>query len=160
MADTTLQHRGYLGSIETSVEDRCFYGRVLFINDLVSYEGASFDELEKDFVASVDRYIADCEASGKPPNRPCSGVFQVRIGPELHREASQAAARDRVNLNEFVIRAIRRYVTNPRAIDINHHHDHAISITVYGASDMSKTLTGQGVADRTGEWQDVRAAVH
>jgi predicted HicB family RNase H-like nuclease len=83
------------------------------------YEGTTVRELKANFVASVDRYLADCEACGQSPNRPCSGVFQVRIGPERHRAASQAAAREQVGLNEFVARAIDRALESPRAIDVN-----------------------------------------
>ena len=33
-----LAHKGYNGSIETSVEDNVLHGKVLCINDLVTYE--------------------------------------------------------------------------------------------------------------------------
>ncbi len=133
MADTTLRHRGYLGSIETSIDDRCFHGRVLFINDLVCYGGESFDELEKEFIDSVDRYLAHCEEIGKSPNRPCSGVFQVRISPDLHRLAAMVATKESISLNDLMARALRSYMDKPSAIDINHHHDHAVKITVQAA---------------------------
>lgn len=147
MADKTLRHQGYQGSIEVSVEDRCLHGRILFIDDLITYEGDTVPALEANFAASVERYLADCTACGKSPNRPCSGVFQIRIGPELHRATLQAAARECVPLNEFVTRAICLYVENPRAIDVNHHHDHAARVTLHAFDQGTlRSLTAESEA--------------
>ena len=110
MADRTLHHKNYQGSIEVSVEDDCLHGRILFIEDLITYEGETVAELKTNFAASVERYLEDCAASDKLPNRPYSGVFQLRIAPDLHRRAVQAAGREDVKLNELVTRAIQQFV--------------------------------------------------
>lgn len=157
MADATLRHKDYRGSVEVSIEDGCLHGRVLFIDDMVTYEGETVPELQASFAASVERYLADCEACGKSPNRPCSGTFQVRIGPELHRSAAQAAASQSICLNELATRAIRSYVANPSVIDANHHH--ALTITVQ-ADDRSLTKTWTAESRTPTEWTTLSAAVH
>lgn len=156
MADKTLRHQGYQGSIEVSLEDGCLHGRILFIDDLITYEGDTVPELGANFAASVERYLADCAACGKSPNHPCSGVFQVRIGPELHRATLQAAATERVSLNEFVTRAIQRYGENPRAIDINHHH--AVKITVQADPTALRALAAE--SGKPTEWKNLSVSVH
>ena len=37
--NNTIQYKGYVGSVEFSEEDGIFYGKVLGIRSLISYEG-------------------------------------------------------------------------------------------------------------------------
>ena len=50
----TMDYKGYTGSVKFSPEDRLFFGKVLGIQALISYEGASADELVEDFHGAVD----------------------------------------------------------------------------------------------------------
>jgi len=104
---TKLTHKGFTGSGEMSLEDDCLIGRVLFIDDIITYDGATVGELMENFRAAVDHYLDYCKRTGKPANKPYSGTFNVRIGPQLHREAVIAANAASVNLNDFVTTAIK-----------------------------------------------------
>jgi len=57
----TMTYKCYTGSIEWSETDKCFFGEVQHIGDLVSYEGNTEDELKKNFEISIDEYIELCE---------------------------------------------------------------------------------------------------
>jgi len=102
MSDKVVSHRNYSGSIEVSLEDGCLYGEILFINDLVSYESKTVSGLQAAFEEAVDFYLDKCRREGLEPDKPCSGTFNVRLSPELHRNASVAAARTGQSLNDFV----------------------------------------------------------
>jgi len=102
-----LSHNGYTGSVEVSFEDNCLHGRVLFIDDLITYEGATAEELLVSFKAAVDHYITHCKETGKPANKPFSGTFNVRIGQELHRKAAHDAHAHNLSLNDYVVQAIK-----------------------------------------------------
>ena len=102
MSDQTLSYKSYLGSIEVSTDDNCLFGKILFINDLVTYEANTVGELKIEFQKAVDGYLAFCDAEGVSPDKPFSGTFNVRIPPGIHREAALYAARCGVSLNEFV----------------------------------------------------------
>lgn len=65
----TLEHKGYSGSIEASLEDRMLFGEVLLIRDTIIYQGRNIDELEESFKLAVDQYLKDCEAMGREPNK-------------------------------------------------------------------------------------------
>ena len=53
-----LKYKGYMGSIEYSKEDKCFFGKVQGMSKaLISYEGQTLDELQKDFEEGVNSYI-------------------------------------------------------------------------------------------------------
>ena len=60
-SNETLEYKGYVGSIEYYLEGKYFFGKVLFIDDLVLYEGTSIEELEKSFHEMVDDYLQTCK---------------------------------------------------------------------------------------------------
>lgn len=55
-----LVYKGFVGSANFSAEDRLFFGKVEGIRDLVAFEGATVDELEKSFKFMIDEHIKDC----------------------------------------------------------------------------------------------------
>lgn len=55
-----LSYKNYNGTVEYSREDRCLFGKVIGIKSLLSYEGDSVQELEKDFQDVIDGYLEDC----------------------------------------------------------------------------------------------------
>jgi predicted HicB family RNase H-like nuclease len=114
MIKPLLSHRGFHGTAEVSYEDDCLHGKVLFIDDLVTYEGGTPAELKTAFVDAVDRYLAYCERTGKPANKPYSGTFNVRTGSEIHREACKVAAENEQSLNDFVRDCIVSCITSVR----------------------------------------------
>jgi predicted HicB family RNase H-like nuclease len=65
-----LSYKDYTGSVEISVEDNCLYGRILDIDDLVTYEGQTVQELQAAFRESVEEYQRTCDALGLEPEQP------------------------------------------------------------------------------------------
>jgi predicted HicB family RNase H-like nuclease len=100
--NNTLEYKGYLGSIEFSNEDDCFFGKILGVNDLVTFEGSSVKEIKVAFCEAIDDYLLICERSGKEPEKAYKGSFNVRIDPELHKKASILAQTKHISLNQFV----------------------------------------------------------
>lgn len=104
-----LQYKNFYGSIEFSLEDSVLFGKLLYVNDLVTYEGETLQELHQAFCESVDDYIAFCEKMGKEPEKPFKGTFNVRISPELHKAAALKAAGEHISLNQLVSAAVESY---------------------------------------------------
>jgi predicted HicB family RNase H-like nuclease len=67
-----LRYKGYLGSVEYSDEDEVLHGRLEFIRDLVTYEGADAKVIEAAFQEAVDDYLELCEAEGRKADIRCS----------------------------------------------------------------------------------------
>lgn len=128
MAIHNLTHKGFAGSHDISLEDGCLIGRILFIDDIISYEGETVAELKVNFEAAVDRYLAYCKSTGKPANKPYSGTFNVRVGSETHRKAVEAAHAAGMNLNEYVFAAVTRALTEHGTTNVEHNHHHLITI--------------------------------
>ena len=103
-----MNHKGYTATVEYEPDDRVFHGRVNDISDVVTFEGASVDELEAAFRNAVDEYVAFCEERGRVPQRPYSGRFLVRVPPAVHRRVSEAATRAGESMNAWVQKAIER----------------------------------------------------
>jgi len=101
-----LQYKGYYASLHLSSEDEVFYGKLIGIDDLVNFEGASIKELKKAFHEAVDDYLETCEQLGKEPNKTYKGSFNVRIPTDLHKEAALFASINNISLNDFIRAAI------------------------------------------------------
>ena len=104
--NNTMEYKGYVGSVEFSEEDGLFYGKVMGIRALLSYEGTTAAELVCDFHNAVDDYLTLCEETHKEPERAYKGSFNVRISPELHKQAVIFAAAHNMSLNSFVENSI------------------------------------------------------
>jgi len=107
----TIEYNGYIGSIEYSSEDKCFFGKLEMINDLVTFEANSADELESNFQSSVDEYIQTCKELDREPQKTFKGVFNVRIDPELHQKIYKEALRAGVSINAFIKNALKQQVS-------------------------------------------------
>ena len=101
-----LQYKIYYASVHFSADDEVFYGKILGINDLVSFEGSSVKELKKAFKDAVEDYLETCLEIGKAPEKTYKGTFNVRVPVTLHKEASLFAAVHNITLNEFVKTAL------------------------------------------------------
>ena len=113
--NNTLTYKGYVGSIEFSEADSVFFGKVLGIRSLISYEGESAAELIKDFHSAVDDYLKECEAEGEKPEISYKGSFNVRIGSELHKQAAIYALNHNQTLNSFIEDAVREKLNTVKA---------------------------------------------
>lgn len=101
-----LQYKTYLASVHFSSEDEVFFGEIIGINDLISFEGTTVSSLKKAFHEAVDDYLAMCKEIGKEPEKTYKGSFNVRIPIELHRQAAIYASAKKISLNDLVRQAI------------------------------------------------------
>lgn len=107
-----LKHKGYFGSVEFSAEDSILFGQIIGINDLVSYEGTSIDNLKEVFREAVEDYLETCKELEKEPNKFFKGVFNVRTTTERHRELAIIADKKKIKLNQLVNKAFDFLVNN------------------------------------------------
>lgn len=129
-----LKYKDYEGTAELDMSRQICRGKILFIDDLVTYEAAAPAELQKEFEAAVDDYLETCATLRREPQRPLKGQFNVRIPSALHKAAALRALADNVSLNDVVVRALDAFVCGPS--DINHN----IRVTVDIAEESVKTL--------------------
>lgn len=136
----TFNYNGYMGSIDFDTEDMLIHGKILFINDVVTYQADDIVGLKSAFEDAVDDYLETCELLGKLPDKPLKGSFNVRIGPDLHKDAARSASQEGVSLNDWVKLAIETRLTNEGRLTTkveHHHHAH-----YYGDSTKHPLVTG------------------
>lgn len=114
-----LKYKEYEGTAEIDTDRHVCRGKILFINDLVTYEASTPLNLQKEFEEAVDDYIETCRDLDREPQKPLKGQFNIRISPELHKQATLKSLRDDVSLNEVVKKALESYLYSTH--DVNHH---------------------------------------
>ena len=105
-----LKYKGYTGTVLFDADDRIFHGRLMGITDVITFEGASVKELEKDFRSAVGDYLKTCNKMGREPENPFSGRFMVRVPPEMHCAIALAAKRERKSINTWVAEVCEKNV--------------------------------------------------
>ena len=108
--NNTIEYKGYLGSVEFSEEDGLFYGKVMGIRSLISYEGETAKEMLEDFHGAVDDYLENCVAEGRQPEVAYKGSFNVRISPELHKRLVVYATAHQMSLNSYIEETLKNSV--------------------------------------------------
>ncbi len=105
-----IKYKGYSGNVEYSSEDKVFFGKIVHINDLVTFEATTVKDLEKNFREAVDDYIKTCRQLGKEPQKSFKGTFNVRVKPDLHRKASMVSLQRHISLNKLVEQALEKEI--------------------------------------------------
>ena len=105
-----LEYKGYYGTVELSAADNVFFGKVIGVNSLISFEGDNAQNLRDDFQGAVDDYLEMCAEKGIEPEKVYKGSFNVRVSPELHRKLAIYSASQGQTLNFTVERAIQRLI--------------------------------------------------
>ena len=106
----TMKYKDYYGSVEFSDEDNILFGRIIGINDRITYDGENVNSLRTSFKEAVDGYLETCLEIGKDPEKSYKGTFNVRIAPALHRDLAIYSATHGKSLNSTVEEAIRNYI--------------------------------------------------
>lgn len=127
-----LKYRSFDGSAEIDMERKECHGKILYIDDVVTYRAKDPNGLQVEFELAVDDYIETCKAIGKEPQKPFRGLFNVRVSPELHRVAIGRAAIDGVTLNTIVGRALDSYLAAGK--DVKSKDGYASSHSIEGGA--------------------------
>lgn len=111
MTGNILRYRGYYTKILYSAHDKTLHGKIEGINEVVEFECTSAESIEDEFHAAVDEYIYICKELGEAPEKAYSGMFNVRISPELHKRLSFYAFNNGKTLNKATEEAIEEFTT-------------------------------------------------
>ena len=102
-----MSYKGYTARMDFDIEDKIIVGRVLDIDDIVTFHGTSVAEFEGALRSAVDGYITACEQLGQAPDKPASGKMMLRVDPAVHAAAVKASARSGQSLNKWAEQVLR-----------------------------------------------------
>ncbi len=109
----SMTFKGYAASMVFDAEDKVIVGRVLDVDDIISFHGESIAEFEANFHSAVDAYLAASKELGSPAERPAGGKVMLRIAPAIHAAALKAAARGGTSLNKWAESALGKAARKP-----------------------------------------------
>lgn len=104
----TMTYKGYSASIEFDIDDHILVGRILDVDDIITFHAESVTGFEKAFHQTIDAYISACEKIGQSSEKPASGRLMLRINPTVHAAAIKAAGRARQSLNKWAEQALQK----------------------------------------------------
>jgi predicted HicB family RNase H-like nuclease len=105
-----MEYKGYIANVEFDDDAGVFYGAVINLRDVITFEGTSVAELREAFVESVEDYLTFCAERGENPEKPFSGKFSVRLDPELHRQITLQARLTNKSLNSWVSERLKEAI--------------------------------------------------
>ena len=111
-----MTYKGYIGSVNYSDKDQVFFGKIEGINGLVNFEGESVKELTTAFHEAVDDYLAYCEDEGIEPDKSYTGVLNVRLTPNIHRQIAMLALQAGISINAYIKDALEEKVEEAVAV--------------------------------------------
>lgn len=103
-----MTHRGYTASLQFDPDDNILVGRVLNIDDIVTFHGESVASFKAAFHEAIDDYVAACEKMRQAPEKPASGRLMLRVDPVVHAAALKAAAHTGQSLNRWAEQVLRQ----------------------------------------------------
>ena len=77
---------------------------------MITFQSDSAHDLKQAFIDSIEDYLAFCKERNESPEKPVSGKFNLRIPPELHREAYVVAKQSGKSLNSWVCDVLRHAI--------------------------------------------------
>ncbi len=101
-----MSYKGYSASMDFDTEDKIIVGRVLDIDDIITFHATSVSKFEAALHAAVDSYIAACEKLGQAAEKPASGRLMLRVDPAVHAAAVKASTRSGQSLNKWAEKAL------------------------------------------------------
>ena len=107
----TMMYKGYVGEVEYDDEGKIFSGSVINTKTVITFQGTSVEELNREFQLSVDDYLEWCAKDGVEPEKPYSGKLNVRLKPNTHQRAAVKAKTMGISLNSFIEKAIEDELT-------------------------------------------------
>ncbi|MDR1861007.1 MAG: type II toxin-antitoxin system HicB family antitoxin [Bacteroidales bacterium] len=104
----TLKYKGFLGSIEYSEMDKCYFGEVLGLDrkTCITFEGDTLYDLEDDFRKAIDYHLDFCKRNSIKPQKSYSGVLNLQLPVKEYLRLAGIAERTGTSVNEIAIRFI------------------------------------------------------
>ena len=97
-----MNYKGYFGSVHYDPDEPIFYGKLEFINALISYEASDAIGIKKAFEEAVDDYLNLCEQEESEAEKPFKGSLNIRLGHELHQKIAFAALNKKMSINKYI----------------------------------------------------------
>lgn len=110
MTRATFQYKGYTGTMDYSEEQQSYYGEIIGITDILTFEGLTHEAAYEDFKEVIDEYLAICLEKNIKPCKP-PAKFTITIPPELYAQAHQQAEHKGIPVQTFMENAVQQAIS-------------------------------------------------
>jgi predicted HicB family RNase H-like nuclease len=114
----SMVYKDYTASMVFDTKDKIIVGRVLNIDDIISFHGETISEFESNFHAAIEDYLVASQVLGSSPEKPANGKVILQISPELHAAAIKAAAQSGISLNKWAEQALGKAARKPSTREV------------------------------------------
>ena len=106
-----IEYKGYIGVVDFDPEIDLFHGTVINTQDIITFYGASVDELRKEMQKSLEVYFEVCEEEGKVPDKPFPETLTIQTSPELYGRIALNAARHQLEIDVYLQEILEKAVS-------------------------------------------------
>lgn len=99
--NNTISYKGFTAKVEFSADDNVFFGRILGIDDIVTFHGETVKELKSSMKETIDFYLDVCKKTGKKAKKNYSGKVMLRLPGQLHAKIAEVAESSGKSINEW-----------------------------------------------------------
>lgn len=107
-----MAYQGYTGKMAWDDDAHIFHGDVLYLRDVITFQGDNEVEAHQAFRDSVDDYLEWCAERGDAPETPTQSEITVQVPLDLHRKLLDAA-KSGVSWQEWVLQTLAQRAKAP-----------------------------------------------
>ncbi|MCL9662180.1 type II toxin-antitoxin system HicB family antitoxin [Paenibacillus hunanensis] len=74
MMNNLLEYKGYFGKVDVDLEVGILHGEVMYLRDVITFQGETTIEIKKAFRDSIEDYLDFCLSEGEEPETPAGNV--------------------------------------------------------------------------------------
>jgi predicted HicB family RNase H-like nuclease len=104
----TMSYKGYTTRMDFDTDDKIIVGRVVDLDDIITFHGTSVAEFEEAFHTALDGYISACQQLKQIAEKPASGRLMLRIEPSIHASALRRASEAGQSLNKWAASVLEK----------------------------------------------------
>lgn len=103
-----MTYKNYLAKVQFDDGANIFHGEVINIRDVVTFEGASVEELHKSFKESIDDYNEFCQSRNEQPDTPMNGYLALNVPISNQQLIRNAAKKSGKEFDEWIIEVLKK----------------------------------------------------
>lgn len=111
-----MTYKGFVAHIEFDERDNIFVGKVIGIDDSITFHAETIKELRSAFRFAINHYLADCKASGRKPFKQPLAKIMLRVSPDTHAKALALAKANGKSLNQWATEIINKAIDSCQVV--------------------------------------------
>ena len=111
-----MEYKGYVAMIGYDDSVDLLHGYVINAAPypIVNFMASDVEGLKREFRISVEDYLSACKEDGDEPAEPFPGELRIPLYRTLHQRIALAAAKEEIEIDEWVVEAIEMRLTGKR----------------------------------------------